>query len=130
MRSLFALTLALAAVACDNPTTPTAPINTNFVLERGDAMFIEDTDTHIVFSDVTNDSRGPADVVCVPGGDAHVHIRVTSGVSAKEYILHTGDMKPVTHQDVTIRLVELAPYPFSSREIESDDYRATFRVTR
>ena len=130
MRSLFVMTLALAAVACDHPTTPTTPINTDFVLERGDAMFIEDADTHIVFSDVSNDSRCPADVVCVQGGDAHVHIRVTSGVRAREYVLHTGDMKPVTHGDVTIHLVQLAPYPFSSREIESDDYRATFRVTR
>jgi hypothetical protein len=39
-------------------------------------------------------------------------------------------MKPVTHEDLTIALVELAPYPFSSRPIQPGDYRATLRVTR
>ena len=46
------------------------------------------------------------------------------------YPLHTGDMKPVTHEDLTIALVELSPYPFSSRPIQPGDYRATLRVTR
>jgi hypothetical protein len=44
--------------------------------------------------------------------------------------VHTGDLKPVTHDDLTIHLVELAPYPFSSRTIAPNEYRATLRVTR
>jgi hypothetical protein len=39
-------------------------------------------------------------------------------------------MEPVTHDGLTISLVELQPYPFSSRTIEPGDYRATLRVTR
>jgi hypothetical protein len=39
-------------------------------------------------------------------------------------------MQPARYGDLTIALVELAPYPFSSRTIEPDEYRATLRVTR
>jgi hypothetical protein len=128
---LYLLLLAAAFVACDRPTTPTTPLNTQFVLAPGEAREIEDTGgTEVRFNGVANDSRCPADAVCITGGDAHVQIRVASGLGTREYILHTGDMKPVTHDDLTIHLVELAPYPFSSRTIAPNEYRATLRVTR
>lgn len=70
------------------------------------------------------------DVLCIQGGDAVVHIDVLiAGAEAAAYELHTGDGRPVTHEDVMIALVQLAPDPFSSRTIEPDDYRATLRVT-
>jgi hypothetical protein len=128
---LYLLLLAAAFVACDRPTTPTTPLNTQFVLAPGEAREIEDTGgTEVRFNGVANDSRCPADAVCITGGDAHVQIRVASGLGTREYILHTGDLKPVTHDDLTIHLVELAPYPFSSRTIAPNEYRATLRVTR
>lgn len=39
-------------------------------------------------------------------------------------------MAPVSHDDLTITLVELMPYPFSSMPFSPDQYRATLRVTR
>src|SRR5919204_4380364 len=100
MRLFSLLLVVTAAVACDRPTTPTTPLNAEFVLAPGDARVIEDTGgAEVRFNGVTNDSRCPADVVCVLGGDAHVQIRVTSGIGTREYVLHTGDMKPVTHDD-------------------------------
>jgi hypothetical protein len=36
----------------------------------------------------------------------------------------------VQHDGVTIALVQLTPYPFSSRTIAPGDYRATLKVTR
>ena len=60
-----------------------------------------------------------------------VHVRVVTG-TAGEYELHTGDASraAVTHGSFRITLVELQPYPFSSRTISQDEYRATFTVTR
>ena len=49
---------------------------------------------------------------------------------AQAYALHTGDMRPVAHDDLTIALVELSPYPFSAQPIQPGDYRATLRVSR
>lgn len=65
------------------------------------------------------------------GGDAIVRIEVLSWNGRRDgYDLHTGDMRPVRHGDLTIGLVRLEPYPFSSRTIEPGDYRATLRGTR
>ena len=35
-----------------------------------------------------------------------------------------------THQDFRISLLELQPYPFSSRTIQPSEYRASVNVTR
>jgi hypothetical protein len=47
----------------------------------------------------------------------------------QSYVLHTGDLRPVTHGDLTIGLVELSPYPFASRPIDPADYRAKLGIT-
>jgi hypothetical protein len=39
-------------------------------------------------------------------------------------------MRPVQHDDFTISLVQVAPYPFSARPIQPDEYRVTLKVTR
>jgi hypothetical protein len=52
------------------------------------------------------------------------------GFTRTEYELHTGNMEPVRHGDLTIGLVALFPYPFGSGTIPPEDYRATLRVTR
>jgi hypothetical protein len=131
MRNIFALLLLVMVLGCDdNVTGPRVPLNAEFVLARGDAVAIENADAQVRFTGVTNDSRCPADAVCIQGGDAHVNIAVTVSGRTRDHVLHTGDMKPVTQDDLTIHLVQVAPYPFSSRTIAPDDYRVTLRVTR
>ena len=80
---------------------------------------------------VSGDSRCPADAVCIQGGDALVEVQVSNG-NAAPYDLHTGDQSraAVTHEGFRIELVQLQPYPFSSRTIAPDDYRATLAVSR
>ena len=65
-------------------------------------------------------------------GDALVHILVLEGGASSPYELHTGDSSraTVTHKGARIALVELQPYPFSSRTIAPGDYRATLTVSR
>jgi hypothetical protein len=58
-----------------------------------------------------------------------VRITAASDRSTADYELHTGDMQPVVHERFVIALVQLSPYPFSSRTIRPDEYRATLRVT-
>jgi hypothetical protein len=127
-----ALVLSLALVtACDESFTgPTYPLDSRFTLAPGETAGIERAGIRVQFHAVEGDSRCPADVVCIQGGDALVRISVLSSDGQRDYELHTGDMQPVRHDELTIALEELAPYPFSSRTIEPDDYRATLRVTR
>ena len=107
------------------------PLNQQFTLAPGEAAEIQDTSLRIQFLRVSGDSRCPADAVCIQGGDALVHIRAANGRSS-EYELHTGDESraAITHAGFRIELVNLQPYPFSSRTIQPDEYRAMLRVSR
>lgn len=130
------LVLLLVAVlftlpGCDeSPTGPTAPLNTAFTLAAGETATVAGAGLSIRFNRITGDNRCPADVVCVLGGSADVHLTVRSAESTAEHVLRTGDMQPVRHHAFTIALVQVAPYPFSARPIEPSEYRVTLTVTR
>ena len=85
----------------------------------------------IRFVGVQSDSRCPGDATCIQAGDAIVRVEAQSSTSGTTtYDLHTAKSEPARHGDVSIALVELAPYPFASRPTQPGDYRATLRVTR
>jgi hypothetical protein len=127
----FLVLLALAAVSCgDSITGPTVPLNRQFELAPGQSAVIEDAEVSIRFNGVSGDSRCPADAFCILGGDAIVRVTALSRQSSRDYELHTGDMRPVQQDGLTIALVQLQPYPFSARTIAPGDYRATLQVTR
>jgi hypothetical protein len=121
----------LSAAACEESLSgPTSPLGSAFTLAPGEAMGITDAQIVVRFNGVTGDSRCPADAVCIQGGSAAVGITVVSDRSSRDYELLTGDMQPVRHEGFTITLVDLTPYPFSSRTIPQEEYRATLTVTR
>jgi hypothetical protein len=121
---------ALVLAACASTTlAPTGPFNKEVTLQQGkNASIVEGVNVRFVA--VTGDSRCPADALCIQGGDAIVKLQVTSGKDTREAELHTGNMRPVASGDLTIELVQLVPYPFSSRTIQQDEYRATIKVSR
>ena len=130
---ILILPCILLATACDEkaPTGPSVPLNQQFTLAPGEAAAIQDTSLRVQFLRVSGDSRCPADAVCIQGGDALVHVRAIDGGSS-EYELHTGDESraAITHAGFRVELVNLQPYPFSSRTIQPDEYRAMLRVVR
>jgi len=137
MRSLLVILCLLAVTAvqgCDEstPSGPTVGANERFTLAPSEIATIRDVDLLVRFVTVTGDSRCPADALCITGGDAIVHIQVIDGGATSAYELHTGDSSraTVSHKQVRIALVELQPYPFSSRTIAPAEYRATLTVTR
>ena len=132
MRRLAFLLCLVSVTACsDSPIGPSVPLNSEFVLAPGSAATIEEASAVIRFNRVTGDSRCPGDAICIQGGDAIVSVTVTSTGGSRDHELHTGNMAPVRHDDLTVSLVQLMPYPFGSLPpIQPDDYRATLRVTR
>jgi hypothetical protein len=132
-RHLVAGFCLLLATACDetSPVAPTVPLNQEFTLAPGQTSALETTSVRVQFMRVTGDSRCPADAICVWGGDALVEIRVFDSGSA-DYELHTGDHSraAITHAGIRLELMQLQPYPFSSRTIQPDEYRATFKASR
>jgi hypothetical protein len=131
MRVIAIIFCLLLMTGCDDAqTSPTAPVNTEFTLAPREARRIDGEVVTVRFVGVSADSRCPADAICVLGGSATVAIAVASGLSNQSYELRTGDMQPVVHDGLTIALVQLMPYPFSTRTIAPDEYRATLKVTR
>jgi hypothetical protein len=129
---LFASLLSLPACASNAPAAPDGPLDVSLVLAPGETKGVVNTNLAVRFDRVLNDSRCPGDAICITGGDAIVQIRaiVANGPDAS-YDLHTGNLEPARHSNVTIALAELSPYPFSSLgPIKPGDYRATLRITR
>jgi hypothetical protein len=107
------------------------PLNQRFTLAVGETATIDRTAVRLQFVAVTGDSRCPADAVCIQGGDAVVQVRVIDAGATSAYQLHSGDAQraQVLHGALRVVLVELQPYPFSSRPTAPGDYRATFTVS-
>jgi hypothetical protein len=133
MRPLVLILSLLAVAACDEQAVagPTVVVNERFTLAPGEVATVRDVDLRVRFVVVTGDSRCPADALCIQGGDAIVHVSVFDDGTTSAYELHTGDSSraTVTHKQIRIGLVELQPYPFSSRTIAPGDYRATLTVS-
>jgi hypothetical protein len=131
MRKSVLLSCLLFLTACDESITgPTVGLNQEFELQPGSFSVISGASFAIRFDGVSGDSRCPADVLCIQGGDAIVGISLIDDGQSRRLELHTGDMRPVSYDGYTIALVQLQPYPFSSRTIQPDEYRATLKVTR
>ena len=97
--------LVILTVCNAGPTAPTVGLGEEFVLAPGELAQVESPRLSVRFVEVTGDSRCPVDVLCIQGGDAVVHIEVlTAGGEVAAYELHTGDGRPVTHEDVMIAL--------------------------
>ena len=131
MRSVLVLICLLWLTACDESITgPSVGLNENFELQPGGSALISGASFAVRFNRVTGDSRCPADAICIQGGDAIVSITAIDDDALVDLELHTGSMAPVQYGRYTITLVQLQPYPFSSRTIQPGDYRATLKVTR
>jgi hypothetical protein len=133
MRILLGALCLVAATACleKNPAGPTVPLNQQFTLRRGETASIDGTSVRLEFVEVTGESRCPVDVQCVRAGDAIVHVRALDGAAVADYELRAGDSSrsAASHRQLRIELVQLDPYPVSTRTIGQDDYRATLKVT-
>jgi len=132
MRLAILLSCLLAATACDESFTgPTVSIDTRFTLAPGETASVQGRGVRLRFEGVTGDSRCPADAICIQGGDAVVKLVASGDAGSLSIDLHTGDASraSVTYGNVKVSLVELQPYPFSTRTIAPGDYRATLVVS-
>jgi hypothetical protein len=131
MRFGVLLFCLLAVTACEERVTgPTSPLNTEFTLAPSETIAIEGTSLSVRFNRITGDNRCPADALCVLGGSADVSVTAISERSTRDHVLRTGDLQPVQHDEFTLSLVQVSPYPFSARTIGPNEYRVTLKVTR
>lgn len=131
MRYVIAVFYLFGVTGCylGSPVAP-SPINRQIVLSLGQTAPLDRATVALTFLGVANDSRCPADALCVLGGSARVDLQATGALGTRVVSFETGDLKPVRVGSLTLELLQLAPYPFSAAPIDPADYRATIRVTR
>lgn len=123
--------MMLAGCASNPPPLPSGPVNVRVVLAPGATADVAAAAIRVRFDSVVNDSRCPADALCIQSGSATVRISILpQGGGEVTYDVNTTNVPPVRHNDLMISLEDLAPYPLASRPTAPADYRATIRISR
>jgi len=110
-----------------------AEIDSEFLFQINQSTKIKSEDITITFLNVTADSRCPADVMCVWMGQADIELFVQKGDEESSINLSIGgDSSPEESifDMYLIQLLELAPYPYSSKVIQPDEYTATLKISK
>lgn len=84
----------------------------------------------ITFNSFVNDSRCPADVVCIQKGNITITVTIADEQNHTETITMTSDAEPVLFNGNAVRIISVAPEPSSQKKIQSQDYRVTFQVEK
>ncbi len=116
-----------------DPMSVDANIGSEFMLQFNQSAEIKSENMKITFLNVTSDSRCPTDVTCVWQGKAEIDVNLQKEDQDVTVSLPIGgDSK----QDVTvfnqylIQLVDLSPYPVSTKNIQTDEYAAKINITK
>lgn len=122
-----AITLA-AAAACSS--SPTAPVDTSFTLAPGQSNTVGLLT--VKFVGVTIDTRCPLNALCIQMGDAHIALEASVPGTHRAFELQL--LNPLNRatelRGYTIEAKELAPYPFTLRPTNPDEYRVQLHVYR
>ncbi len=131
MKTLIWLLLAsgIALFSCNSENmTDTFSFNLEKSFQIGDAYFSTDHSLQFQITEI-NDSRCPSDVICVWQGEAVVKIEVKSPlVGTLE--LNTHDNLTDTIGSYSFELVDVSPYPVSTKTIELDEYKVTLLIEK
>ena len=124
----------LLSAACATSTGAVRPVGLDQETELSPGQSVQSGPLRVTFARVENDSRCPADVVCVWEGDALVKLEVSQQAEdpvARE--LHTSGSagaRTVTYGGFQIELVRLSPATHSQQPIPAKDYRLVLKITQ
>ena len=124
------LSAGLSLGCARSPTQPSAlPLGQSFELRAGASAILQSGLT-VTFERVKSDSRCPMDALCVWAGDAIVMVSLSQAAGGQlQRELHTDPTdSEASYLAYWIKLVALAPYPRSDRQIRPEDYAATLIV--
>ena len=127
---LRAVALLLIAAACSHaPTAPSAPIGTPFKIGVGQTVRLQ-SGLELGFDEVLEDSRCPADAVCVWAGTAKLKAWLSVNGARRDIELKTFPRQPLAIDEFTIDVQALEPFPYSNVRIDKRGYVATLVVAR
>jgi len=115
------------------PISIEANLDSEFALQVNQSAEIKSEDMKITFLNITSDSRCPSDVTCIWQGQAGIELDVQKGeVESIVSLSIGGDSSPEESifNSYLIQLVDLSPYPISTKNIQPEDYTATIKITK
>jgi len=84
----------------------------------------------ITFLKTLEDSRCPSDVTCIWQGRASIKLNTEFENQKKEIILTTSENSTVQTKMYKINLIDLKPYPISTKIINPKEYVATLDISK
>lgn len=105
---------------------PILPVNSKITLELKKPVIVASTTIRI--SALTEDSRCPSDVRCIQAGRAMVMYEIDSPSGPSIMQAEVG--KTVTTETLSITLIDVRPYPISTRKTTDEEYRFDITVNR
>jgi len=103
-------------------------LDTIFELKSQQYAEIPAENLRITFLDASEDSRCPTDVTCVWAGMVNLKFNVSQD-QEKEITLSSNDIVTVFDK-YQIQLIDVKPYPISTKTIKAEDYIAILKVTK
>ena len=133
MRSLLLGTLlTLGVCGQPRPFDPEIEVQLDepFPLRMEQAAEVTGTPIRLRFEEVLEDSRCPADVVCVWAGNARIRLIVEAAAEPAELLLNTGlEPRSAPAEGYLVSLEGVQPATHSARTIQPADYIVTLRVS-
>jgi len=108
-------------------------LDSEFLLQINQSAEIKSEDITVTFLNVTSESRCPSDVTCIWQGQAGIEINVQKGDEDSVVNLSIGgDSNPEESifDMYLIQLVDLSPYPISTKNIQPEEYTATIKISK
>lgn len=107
-----------------------AAIDTKFSVKHGECVVVAGQ-FEIRFVKISSDSRCPSDVQCGMAGDvtALFSVKQKGAAPASIQIGHQGGTGSAIYRKKKIKLLDVAPYPLSTRGISQDEYAAVLLVS-
>ncbi|MEX2144492.1 MAG: hypothetical protein WD740_07850 [Anaerolineales bacterium] len=126
--TLFALLLA----ACQ-PAVPGALPAGQVVLNPGEAIASTDGRVSLTFLEVLEDSRCPADALCVWQGNVSVLVEFSLGTETQQARLTlgemlAGDVNSIQVSSTIVTLSDVQPYPLASQPTDPADHEITLTI--
>jgi hypothetical protein len=119
-------------IAACSPVSAGLPAGQH-VLAPGEVISSSDGSIAITFVEVLEDSRCPADAMCVWQGNVRILLEVTQGTELQQYTLTLGellqgDINSIEAGGSTVTLVQVGPYPLASEPRDPADYSITLSI--
>jgi hypothetical protein len=133
MKRMFLLFIPLLAglllTGCSGNLS--APLNSKFTLQPGQAADIQGQDLTVKFAGITADSRCPQGANCIVAGDVTIELIMTSSGKSNFASMTqlAGQVAKDTYKEFEITAT-VSPYPVLGHKIQPEDYRVTFTVKK